>query len=269
MTHRLNLTQAIVVPWPIPDIDADAPVAAGFAEAELGRGERFPEPAQAPADLSVSVPAPTLAPAAATPAPPAIIDPAATAAAHDAARERALHDGREHGYAEGFIAGQRAAERQCADQLARLDAIVQRLGEPMRSLERPIEEAVIALALEVARWVIGNEITMSRDHLVRLVRDAVARVPIDVGTPSIVLNPADADLLRALAPDLESSGIPLVIDDTIEPGGCLVIANGADGIAAKDRRWHPRARQAICEVDLTLTSRWRNAMFAMFEGEDA
>jgi flagellar assembly protein FliH len=138
----------------------------------------------------------------------------------------------------------------------------------MRSLERPVEEAVIALALEVARWVVGGEISRSRDYLLRLIRHAVAQVPIDVGTPAIVLNPADTEVIRALAPDLESNGIALIADETIEPGGARVIANGAEGIADKDRRWHPRALQGICEVDLTLASRWRDAMFGMFEGED-
>ena len=160
-------------------------------------------------------------------------------------------------------------QQQFADQLRRFEDIVQRLGEPIRALERPVEEAVIALALEVARWVIGNEITMSRDHLVRLVRDAVGRVPIDVGPPTIMVHPADAELIRALAPDLEAKGLPLVGDETIEPGGCLIVADGAEGAAVKDRRWHPRAGQGICEVDLTLASRWRDAMLAMFEGEDA
>ncbi|HEX4113003.1 MAG TPA: FliH/SctL family protein [Stellaceae bacterium] len=263
MSRRLNLTEAVVVPWPIPDIDAVAPQAEAAAFLQVKPGPTAP----------VEAPAPTVARSPALASgdgiiPAEIVDATAAAVLAEE-RERALQESRKQGHAEGFMAGQRAAERQFADQLQRFDAVIGRLGEPMRSLERPVEEAVIALALEAARWVIGNEITMSRDHLIRLVRDAVAKVPIDVGTPSIVLNPADAELIRSLAPDFETNGIALEIDDTIEPGGCLVVANGAEGVTVKDRRWHPRARQALCEVDLTLASRWRNAMFVMFEGEDA
>jgi flagellar assembly protein FliH len=254
MSRRLNLTEAVLVPWPIPDIDgAPAPATMSpFLPAEPARGA----PAAAPPPAAESDAA-------------EIAAAAAGAQARAEERDRILRESREQGHAEGFAAGQHAAERQFADQARRLDAILRRLGEPMRSLERPVEEAVIALALEVARWVIGDETAVSRDHLVRLVRDAVAKVPIDVGTPSLVLHPADAALIRALAPDLENHGIALAADDSVEPGGCLVVATGAEGVAAKDRRWHPRPRQAVCEVDLTLASRWRNAMFAMFEGEDA
>jgi flagellar assembly protein FliH len=262
MNRRVNLGRSVVVPWQIPEIDgaarhAEAP---DFLEMALGR-------------VALDAAPTVLEPA---PIPPRNSEPVLAGTVdrdpgkgHAEGLELGRREGREQGYAEGFAHGQRDAEAQSAEQLNRLEAIVRRLGEPMRTLERPVEEAVIALALEVARWVIGGEIAHSRDYLVRLVRDAVGKVPIDVGRPTLVLNPADADLLRALAPDLESNGIPLVADETVEPGGCLVFADGAEGVAVKDRRWHPRARQGICEVDLTLASRWRDAMFAMFEGEDA
>ena len=263
MSRRVNLSQAAVVPWRVPDIHAPIQVleAPDFREVDLQAENRAR--------------AQNLAAAPAAPLDPGIFPgmsqevDAGDAGALAAEIDRRLVEGREQGYAEGFIVGQRAAEQRFADQLRRFEDIVQRLGEPIRALERPVEEAVIALALEVARWVIGNEITMSRDHLVRLVRDAVGRVPIDVGPPTIMVHPADAELIRALAPDLEAKGLPLVVDETIEPGGCLIVADGADGIAVKDRRWHPRAGHGICEVDLTLASRWRDAMLAMFEGEDA
>jgi flagellar biosynthesis/type III secretory pathway protein FliH len=266
MKRRLDLSQAAIVPWEIPDIAAPVqkvprPV---FFELELGQDEKTRE-------LAVNAEAMKLNGAAVRHADEISVaepdDPRASQG-HAEGFEIGLQEGRERGYAEGFDAGRKAADLQFADHLRRLETVVQRLGEPMRSLERPVEEAVISLALEVARWVIGSEISGSRDYLVRLIRDAVAKVPIDVGTPMIVLNPADAELVRAAAPDLENNGIALILDDTMEPGGCRVIANGAEGIAVKDRRWHPRALQGICQVDLTLASRWRDAMFAMFEGED-
>lgn len=264
MKRRLNLSQAVVVPWEIPDIDMAArkPPVPGFFEMPLG-GERARE---ATAVAEVAKPnGKTVEPPVKSPAE--TIEPQ-TPQGHAEGFERGLLEGRERGYAEGLIVGRQAADLQFAEHLRRLESLVQRLAEPMRSLEKPVEEAVIALALEAARWVIGNEISRSREYLLRLIRDAVAKVPIDVGTPAIILNPADAEVIRTLAPDLESNGISLIADETMEAGGCRVIANGAEGVAAKDRRWHPRALQGICEVDLTLASRWRDAMFAMFEGED-
>ncbi|MGH6989088.1 MAG: FliH/SctL family protein [Stellaceae bacterium] len=197
----------------------------------------------------------------------------ATADATAEAMRRGHRDGfatgHGEGFAQGFAEGQRQAEQHLADELRLVEAMTRRLAEPARTLERPVEEAIVSLALEVARWVIGTEVSRSPDYLVGLIRDAVAQVPIDVGTPSIVLNPIDIELVRGLAPDFEETGIALIGDESVEPGGCLVVADGAEGAAMKDRRWHPRGHQGVCEVDLTLASRWRNAMLAMFEGEEA
>jgi flagellar assembly protein FliH len=260
MKRRLNLSRSVVVPWEIPDIAAAGKAPPGFLEMELGRDS---EAAKSAADGAKR--------AGATKAAESVAETSEPRApqGHDEGFKLGLQEGRDLGFAEGVLLGRQAADLQFAEHLQRLDAVVRRLGEPVRALERPVEEAVIALALEVARWVIGSEISRSRDHLLTLIRDAVSKVPLDVGTPMIVLNPGDAQAIRDLAPDLESNGIALIADETMELGGCRVVATGAEGIAAKDRRWHPRALQGICEVDLTLASRWRDAMFAMFEGEDA
>lgn len=266
MRRRLNSTQMIAVPWEIPDIATTAQKAPhpGFHELELGQ---IPQPEPAPTEATRK---PDSAAANQIQEMPQAEQPdPRTSDAYVQAFEVGLKEGREHGYADGFAAGRQVADSQFADQLRRLGMIVQQLGEPLRSLERPVEEAVIALALELARCVVGGEIKRSREHLVRLIREAVMKIPIDVGTPTIVLNPADIELIRRLAPDLETNGVALVTDDAMEPGGCRVYADDANNIAAKDRRWHPGALQGLCEVDLTLASRWRDAMLAMFEGEDA
>jgi flagellar assembly protein FliH len=268
MSGRVNVAKALVVPWQVPDIDGPSDTAAKTGDfRELDPRERA-SPLQATAD-----PVASTTPQAASTAAPSPPQPVATEEIVRQAREagfaQGLREGREHGYAEGLATGRRDAEQHLAEEIRLLETIVRRLGEPTRALERPVEEAVIALALEIARWVIGTEVSRSSDYLVGLIREAVAKVPLDVGTPAIILNPLDLETVRGLAPDLETNGIPLVGDDSIEPGGCLVIADGAEGDAMKDRRWHPRAHHGISEVDLTLASRWRNAMFAMFEGEEA
>jgi flagellar assembly protein FliH len=181
--------------------------------------------------------------------------------------QRGLAEGREKGYAEGTDAGTKAAEMALAVQAQRLAAIVARLDAPIPALDRPVEEAVAALAIEVARCVIGSETSRSREYLVRLIREAVAKVPIEMGILKVVLNPADLELIRALAPEIENGGASLVGDDAIEPGDCLVVADGQGG-PVKDMRWRPRTGEGMSQVDLSLATRWRAVMLALFEGED-
>jgi flagellar assembly protein FliH len=179
--------------------------------------------------------------------------------------ERGYAEGREQGYAAGIAAGTEAAQAVLAQELLRLAAITAKLGAPTVALDAAVEEAVAALALEVAREVIGSETSRSRDYLVHLIRQAVAKVPVEMGSVKIVLNPADLELIRRSAPEIEGESASLIGDDGIEPGDCLVVADGQN-TAVKDMRWRPRAGDA--QADLSLATRWRAVMRTLFEEED-
>jgi flagellar assembly protein FliH len=180
--------------------------------------------------------------------------------------DRGLAEGRERGYDEGVASGTEAAAAANAAQVQRLASIIDRLNAPLPELERTVEEAVAALALEVARCVIGSETSRSREYLVQLIREAVAKVPIEMGALRVVVNPLDLELIRALAPEIENRGVALVGDDAVEPGDCRVVADGQDA-PIKDMRWRPRSAEGVSQVDLSLATRWRTVMLALFEGE--
>ena len=180
---------------------------------------------------------------------------------------RGLADGKEEGYAEGMRAGAKTAETALAVEAQRLAAIVARLEAPISALEGPVEEAVAALALEVARCVIGSETSRSREYLVQLIREAVAKVPIEMGTLKVVLNPADLEIIRALAPTIENGNVFLVEDNSVTLGDCLVVTD-SQSAPIKDMRWRPRSGEGMSQVDLSLATRWRAVMLALFEGED-
>jgi flagellar biosynthesis/type III secretory pathway protein FliH len=181
--------------------------------------------------------------------------------------QRGFAEGTERGYADGMDTGARAAEAALAEQVRRLSVIVARLEAPIAELERPVEEAVAALALEVARCVIGSETSRSREYLVRLIREAVAKVPIEMGSLKVMLNAADLDVIRALTPEIENGNTSLAADDSIAPGDCLVVTDG-QGSPIKDMRWRPRSGEGMSQVDLSLAARWQAVMLALFEEED-
>jgi flagellar assembly protein FliH len=191
--------------------------------------------------------------------------PAELAPAQAEDPQRDLAEGREQGYAVGFAEGRAAGEAQVSEEAQRLAAILGQLAAPIARLDRTVEEAVAALALEVARCVIGDEVKRSREFLVGLVREAIAKVPLEMGAPRVLLNPIDLDLIRSQAPEVEAGGAALIGDDTIEAGGCIVIADGEQD-PIRDRRWNVRP-EGVSHVDLTLASRWRSVMLTLFDGE--
>ncbi len=251
MSTRLNLSGATVLPFQFPplkenpapprDVAAVAPPPAPVVDTEVEEAVNHANGAAAMLAAELAV-------------------------AREEGLRRGLEEGREQGYAAGFAAGAAAGEAELAQEVERLAAIVGKLGLPLIALGEPVEEAVAALALEVARCVIGDEVKRSREFLVRLVREAIAKVPLEMGAPRVLLNPADIDLVRRLVPEIEAGNAVLVGDDAIEIGGALVIADGEDR-QVKDRRWNPR-NDGVSQVNLTLPSRWRAVMLTLFDGEE-
>ncbi|HXC30281.1 MAG TPA: FliH/SctL family protein [Stellaceae bacterium] len=257
MSVRFNLTGATVHPYPFPAL-GDRDAAAEDPAPSVALSPSPDDDALAEADATLELAAAEVAAKAA----------AEFAAAREEGFRQGLGEGRERGYAAGFGEATKAVEARLADEVSRLAAIVERLGAPLTALDQPVEEAVAALALEVARCVIGEEVKRSREFLARLVREAIAKVPLDMGAPRVLLNPVDLDLVRNLVPEVEAGNVMLVGDDTIELGGALVVADGDDR-RIKDRRWNPRNADGVSQVNLTLPSRWRAVMLALFDGEDA
>jgi flagellar assembly protein FliH len=180
--------------------------------------------------------------------------------------EQGLAEGREKGYADGFAAGSRVAHERSQQDAHRLRSIIDRLSAPIPALERVIEEALVSLALEIARCVIGSEVKQSRDYLIRLLREALSKVPVPRSRLQIALNPDDLEHVRALAPDIEAGGASLVADLAIETGGCLIVIDGER--PSQDRRWRPRGGESMSQIDLSLAARWRSVMLLLFDGEE-
>lgn len=200
---------------------------------------------------------------------------AATAAALEALRAekaaegyaaglaRGLEEGRAQGRSEGHDAGRKAAEADAAAAVARIAKVFDVLGGEITKLDDAVEDAVVTLAIEVARRVIGAEVARSHEALAGLIRQVLAEIPIDTGAPRILLHPDDLAALRTHLPDIGNGKVDLVADETIEAGGCRVLADGVDHATRPDRRWIERSN--LFEGDLTLAARWRAAMLALFD----
>lgn len=246
MSARLNLSGVSVLPFQFPPLNGNEPV---------------PEP------IAVPPPVDDAAMRAEAAAQAARALEAELARAHEEGWRRGLEEGREHGYAVGFAEGAKAGEAKMLEAVKRMAEIIGKLGMPVAALEQTVEDAIVALALEIARCVIGDNVKYSHDFLVRLVREAIAKVPLEMGAPRVLLNPADLDLIQRLVPEVDDGHAALVGDETIEPGGALIVADGEER-QIKDRRWNPRTADGVSEVNLTLSSRWRSVMLTLFDGEN-
>lgn len=170
----------------------------------------------------------------------------AAAASMTTERERRAF---ERGRQQGFHEGQQEAQRQKVQHARQLERVLNELRGRFAELESGAADAVLDLAIEIARQVVRREIEIQRDAVLPVVREAVGAIIEQQTHPRVHLHPDDLWLIQA---DLDTDGLyqgcRFVPDASIARGGC-------------------RVETASSEVDATLATRWRRALGAL--GVDA
>jgi flagellar assembly protein FliH len=151
---------------------------------------------------------------------------------------RAFDRGLEQGRREAFAAA--AAQRQSqAQSIARVLADLRaRFGE----LESQGADALLDLALEIAKQVVRREIQIRRDAVLPALREAVAMVIDQQAHPRVHMNPQDFEAIRA---DLDADGLfkgcRFIPDAQVSPGSC-------------------RVETGLSEIDARIATRWRRVV---------
>lgn len=166
-------------------------------------------------------------------------------AIYEEARRSGYAAGFEEGREAGHVAGQEAAEAVGRAEAERLSALIDDLGESIKNCEQQVAEQLLAVALEIARQVLRHSLQVKPELILPVVREAIAALPVSHGHPLLLVNPADAALVRdRLGDGLAHSGWKLIEDLQIEPGGCRVEVAGS-------------------EVDATVATRWQRVLEAI------
>lgn len=145
-------------------------------------------------------------------------------AQHDAAVKAAY----ERGLEEGRRLGEEGEAARLRNAVALAEATLEELREGEMRWTGSIEENICALAVAVARQVVGRELREDVGTVVDLVRRALAEFPIDQPI-RIRVNPIDLSAIESTAP---RDGMNLEVtrgrdarwlpDPRITPGGCVV-----------------------------------------------
>ena len=151
---------------------------------------------------------------------------------------------REQAYRDGVEVGRRDAGALLQRERDDLRALVEGLNELLENMEQRLANEVLSISLELAKLIVRAGVRVKPELVLPVVQDAVASLP-GVGEPvTLLLNPADAALLRALArgdPSFPALPWTIMEDPHIERGGC-------------------KLETPSTEVDGTLETRWRRVI---------
>jgi flagellar assembly protein FliH len=158
-----------------------------------------------------------------------------------------LAKGRAEGHAEGLATGLAAASAH-AEQLRALAAT---LPAALRHAEREVADAILTLALDVARQVVHRTLRAEPEWVLPLVQDLLHAEPALQGEPRLLLHPDDVTLVKnSLGNELQIAGWQVRPDDTLARGGC-------------------RVQSASGEMDASLETRWKHVTAALNRDVDA
>lgn len=154
------------------------------------------------------------------------------------AQESGQTEGYELGYARGQSEGHAAGLAAVQAQAEQLKALALALPAALRIAETGVADDLLALALDIARQVLGHALTADPQAILPLVHELLQSEPALTGAPQLLLHPDDAALVKEhLADDLKSAGWRIRADAHIARGGCRVLATSGERDASLETRW--------------------------------
>lgn len=146
--------------------------------------------------------------------------------------------GYEQGYAQGQAEGHAAAIAAVHEQARQLRALALSLPPALHIAESGVAEDLLALAMDLARQVLGRALTADPQAMLAVVQELLQAEPALVGSPQLFLHPDDAQLVSEhLAEELQAIGWRMRPDTSILRGGCRVMASSGERDASLETRW--------------------------------
>lgn len=171
-----------------------------------------------------------------------VIDEAAQLALVQQACDDAYAQGFAQAQAETALEWQRRMDDYVAQQgqeLAQsLHAVSQSLEASLAGIQQKMAQDVLALACDIAREVVRQELSCNPQVLLPVVQEAVGML-LSEGRPAVVrMNPSDMEAVQApLTSLVGGSGVQWLPDAAIAAGDCQVESGGTVVDATLAKRW--------------------------------
>jgi flagellar assembly protein FliH len=149
-----------------------------------------------------------------------------TAQLNEQAYQRGFADGRKKGVIDAENTWQALAEEKIEPLLTSLKEVLLQLNNIRHETYRKIEKEVVELALAIARQVVCQEITIDKQIVVCVAREALAKVE-DPGRIKIKMSPSDLQFINETRSQLSNlienfDTVTLEATENIQSGGCII-----------------------------------------------
>ena len=149
-----------------------------------------------------------------------------TAQLNEHAYQRGFADGRQKGMADAETKWTSLEMQKIEPLLMSLQEVLSQLNDIRKKTYQQIEREVVDLALAIARQIICQEVTLNRDIVACVAREALAKVE-DPGRIKIKMNPSDLEFINKTRSQLNDllqdiDNVTLEAEEKIQCGGCII-----------------------------------------------
>jgi flagellar assembly protein FliH len=153
-------------------------------------------------------------------------------------REEARLIGYDEGHAAGYADGLAIGRADAARELEHLQSIAVTFGNALTQADENIANEVLELALQLAKGMLRSALEVKPELIIPLVREAIGYLPVLQQPAILLLNPADAQIVRdGIGEELSKGGWRVSEDGQIERGGCKIETASNQIDAQASSRW--------------------------------
>lgn len=139
--------------------------------------------------------------------------------------EQGRKTGYEKGLAEGYEAGQEQGLLEKRQELVaeqqRFQHLIQSLLEPLAEQEEDLEQMLLDTVCRLTESLVERELLTDSSHILALVKEAVAALPVGAKNLRLYLNPDDLALVETYAEEQQLDW-QFLGDESLLPGGARV-----------------------------------------------
>ena len=165
-------------------------------------------------------------------------------------REQARQQGYAAGFDQGHAAGLEQGRVAAAQEIAYLRQIAAGFGNEVARANEVIAQDMLELALDLSKAMLKTALTVRPQVVLPIVSEAIRYLPTLQQPALLVLNPADAAVVKAhMEDELSKAGWRVAEDMQMERGGC-------------------RVETATNQIDATASTRWQRIAAALGQEAD-
>ena len=151
--------------------------------------------------------------------------------------ERIQKQAYDEAYARGLKEGVAAGQTHIREQAQVFVGLANALHNPIKQTDEIIENEIVMMCMSIAKQIIRREISLDSGHIISVIREALAALPVASQKVRIFLHPDDVVLVRKGLAELNDDISWSVVDDlTLTRGGCKVTTENSQIDATLETR---------------------------------